>query len=172
MRPGLLKGVAMSEEQMNDSTFGRLFIIMIIVMTVLTVVIMVLASLAASDVNAKLDERYEKESTQSLADRLAPVGTFAAETVAAAPEVVEILEGQAAYASCGACHTAGVAGAPALADKAAWSDRIAKDINELYENAIKGYQGSAGYMPPKGGNVALDDQSVRNAVDYMVEAAK
>lgn len=162
----------MSDEQMNDSTFNRLFIIMIIVMTVLTVIIMVLASYAASDVNTKLDERYEIESTQAVADRLAPVGSFAAETVAAAPVIVEILEGQAAYASCAACHTAGVAGAPVFADKAAWTDRVAKGIEKLYENAIKGYQGSAGYMPPKGGNVALDDQSVRNAVDYMIDAAK
>ena len=162
----------MSEEQMNDSTFSRLFIIMIITMTVLTVIIMILASLAASDVNARLDERYEQESTQAVAERLAPVGSFAAETVAAAPKVVEILDGKTAYASCAACHGAGVAGAPAYADKAAWSDRMAKGIEQLYENAIQGYQGSDGYMPPKGGNVSLDDQSVRNAVDYMVEAVK
>jgi len=162
----------MSEEQMNDSTFSRLFIIMIIVMSVLTVIIMVLASFAASDVNARLDERYDQESTQSVAERLAPVGTFAAETIAAAPVVVEILDGEAAYSSCAACHAAGIAGAPAFADKAAWTDRIAKGIDKLYENAILGYQGSAGYMPAKGGNVALDDQSVKNAVDYMVDAVK
>lgn len=162
----------MSEEQMNDSTFSRLFIIMIIVMTVMTIIIMILASFAASDVNAKLDERYQQESTQSVADRLAPIGSFAAETVAAVPVVAQILEGKTAYASCAACHDGGIAGAPMFANKAAWSDRITKGIDELYKNAINGYQGSAGYMPAKGGNVALDDQSVKNAVDYMVNAAK
>ena len=66
----------MSEEQMNDSKFGRLFIIMIIAMTVLTIILAILASFAASDVNAKLDERSDRENTQSTADRIAPVGKF------------------------------------------------------------------------------------------------
>lgn len=162
----------MSEEQMNDSTFSRLFIIMIITMTVLTVIIMVLASLASSEVNDRLDARYEEESTQSIADRLAPVGNFSAET--AAPVVVAkvVLTGEQAYSSCGACHTAGIAGAPTFGDASAWTDRVAKGIDELYTNAINGYQGSAGYMPAKGGNAALSDESVKAAVDYMVDAVK
>jgi len=162
----------MSEEQMNDSTFSRLFIIMIIAMSILTVIIMVLASLAASDVNARLDERYELEATQATAERIAPVGSFASETVAAAPVVVKVLGGEEAYGSCAACHATGVAGAPAFGDKAAWTDRVAKGIDALYDNAIKGYQGPAGYMPPKGGNAAWADDSVKAAVDYMVEAVK
>lgn len=163
----------MSEEQMNDSTFSRLFIIMIVVMTVLTAIIMVLASLAASDVNAKLDERAAIENSGSIEDRIAPVGRFSAEisepVVAAAPV---ILSGKEAYASCAACHAAGVAGAPAFGVAAAWATRIAKGADTLYANAINGYQGSAGYMPPKGGNAALSDDSVKAAVDYMVDAVK
>lgn len=162
----------MSEEQMNDSTFGRLFIIMIIAMTVLTVIIMVLASFAATDVNERLDARYEQESTQSIAERLAPVGEFAAETAAPVVLVPTLLSGEEAYASCGACHNAGVAGAPTFADAGAWTDRIAKGIDTLYLNAINGYQGSAGYMPAKGGNAALSDDSVKAAVDYMLEAVQ
>lgn len=162
----------MSEEQMNDSTFSRLFIIMIITMTVFTVIIMVLASYASGDVNERINIRYEEESTQSLAERLAPVGNFAAETVVAAPVVETILTGEQAYASCSACHTAGIAGAPTYGDASVWTDRIAKGIDTLYKNAIEGYQGDAGYMPAKGGNAALSDDSVKAAVDYMVDAAK
>lgn len=162
----------MSEEQMNDSTFGRLFIIMIIAMTVLTVIIMVLASLASSDVNERLDARYQEESTQSIAERIAPVGTFSAEATAPAALVVEVLTGEQAYASCAACHTAGIAGAPTLGVADVWADRIAKGIDTLYQNAINGYQGESGYMPPKGGNMALSDDAVKAAVDYMVEAAQ
>ena len=163
----------MSEEQMNDSTFGRLFIIMVVVMTVLTAIIMVLASLAASDVNAKLDERAAIENSNAIKNRIAPVGSFSAESsgvVAVAAPVT--LSGEEAYASCGACHDAGIAGAPAFADAAAWTDRISKGLDTLYSNAINGYQGSAGYMPPKGGNAALSDESVKAAVDYMTNAAK
>jgi cytochrome c5 len=41
----------------------------------------------------------------------------------------------------------------------------------LYEHAIKGFQGKAGVMPPKGGSAA-PDADVKAAVDYMVAAAK
>ena len=74
-------------------------------------------------------------------------------------------------AACTACHTAGIAGAPKVGDKAAWAPRIAQGTNTLYEHAIKGFQGKAGVMPPKGGSSA-PDADVKAAVDYMVAAAK
>ncbi|PQO95800.1 cytochrome c5 family protein [Massilia phosphatilytica] len=74
-------------------------------------------------------------------------------------------------AACTACHTAGIAGAPKVGDKAAWAPRIAQGTNTLYEHAIKGFQGKAGVMPPKGGSTA-PDADVKAAVDYMVAAAK
>ena len=163
----------MSEEQMNDSTFSRLFIIMMIILALLTVTVMVLATLAASELNEHLDARYEQESTQSVANRLAPVGNFSAETTTApAPVAAVTLSGEEAYASCAACHTAGIAGAPTFGDSAQWTDRVAQGIDQLYDHAINGFQGSAGYMPAKGGNVSLSDDSVKAAVDYMVDAAK
>ena len=167
----------MSDQEMNDATFNRLFILMVIAMTVMTVIIIVLASLAASDVNARLDERSDLENSQAIAERLKPIGMFQANSSDNAPTAVAdaapvVLSGQEAYASCGACHDAGVAGAPALGDQAAWSDRIAQGIETLYTHAIDGFQGSAGYMPPKGGNMSLSDESVKAAVDYMVEASQ
>ena len=72
---------------------------------------------------------------------------------------------------CTACHTAGIAGAPRIGDKAAWAPRIAQGANVLYEHALKGFQGKAGMMPPKGGSTASDDD-VKAAVDYMAAAAK
>lgn len=160
----------MSEEQMNDSTFNRLFIIMIIAMSVIAVLLMFVATFAASDVNERLDARSELENSNSIAERIAPVGAFAAETATAAPVVVaEALTGEQAYASCGACHTSGVAGAPMLGDAGDWESRVTKGIEALYANAINGYTGEAGMMPAKGGNTALSDDSVKAAVDYMVE---
>jgi cytochrome c5 len=80
--------------------------------------------------------------------------------------------GKALYSSaCIACHGAGVAGAPKFGDKAAWSGRIAQGTPTLYEHALKGFQGKAGMMPPKGGSSA-PDADVKAAVDYMVSAAK
>ncbi|MCH2189966.1 MAG: c-type cytochrome [Gammaproteobacteria bacterium] len=159
----------MSEEQMNDSTFNRLFIIMILAMTVLTVIIMVLASFASSDVNAKLKEQSEQENTQKVAERLAPIGVFSATTVAAVePVVAADLTGAAAYEPCAACHISGAAGAPIVGDTAVWAERLKKGTETLYSNAINGINA----MPAKGGFANLSDNTVKAAVDYMLEQSK
>ena len=90
----------------------------------------------------------------------------------AGPAVASADTGKKAYdTACIACHGAGIAGAPKLGDKAAWSARLGQGASVLYDHAIKGFQGKAGVMPPKGGSV-LPDADVKAAVDYMVAAAK
>jgi cytochrome c5 len=82
-------------------------------------------------------------------------------------------DGKAVYeASCKMCHATGVMGAPKLGDKAAWTARIAGGIAHLEKNAINGFTGKTGSMPPKGGNAKLSDADVKQAVAYMVNAAK
>lgn len=73
---------------------------------------------------------------------------------------------------CSACHGAGIAGAPKAGDKAAWGPRLAKGKEVLYDHALKGFQGSSGVMPAKGGRVDLSDDVVKAAVDHMVDMAK
>ena len=73
---------------------------------------------------------------------------------------------------CSACHGAGIAGAPKAGDKGAWGPRIAKGKEVLYDHAIKGFQGSSGVMPAKGGRADLTDNLVKAAVDHMVDLAK
>jgi cytochrome c5 len=80
--------------------------------------------------------------------------------------------GKATYnAACVACHGAGIGGAPKVGDKAAWAARIKQGDAVLYEHAIKGFQGKAGVMPPKGGSTASDAE-VKAAVDFMVASSK
>ncbi|NNG13833.1 MAG: c-type cytochrome, partial [Gammaproteobacteria bacterium] len=62
--------------------------------------------------------------------------------------------------ACFACHSTGAAGAPKVADKAAWKDRIAQGDKVLNDHAIKGFQGKKGFMPAKGGRADLTDQAV------------
>lgn len=91
---------------------------------------------------------------------------------AAAPAVASADAGKALYNSaCAACHGAGIAGAPKVGDKAAWAARIGQGNGVLYDHAIKGFQGKAGVMPPKGGSTA-PDADVKAAVDYMVISSK
>lgn len=95
-----------------------------------------------------------------------------ASTPVASPAVASAETGKKAYdTACFVCHGAGIAGAPKLGGKAAWSARIGQGSSVLYDHAIKGFQGKAGVMPPKGGS-ALPDADVRAAVDYMVAAVK
>ncbi len=92
---------------------------------------------------------------------------------AAAPAVAASAEtGKTLYnAACIACHGAGIAGAPKVGDKAAWTARIAQGDAVLYDHAIKGYQGKNGVMPPKGGSTA-PDADVKAAVNFMVASSK
>lgn len=88
-------------------------------------------------------------------------------------EVPALMTGPQVYnAACLACHGAGVAGAPATGDAAAWGPRIAQGSTLLNQRAIEGFQGSAGFMPPKGGRIDLSDEEIIAAVDYMVEQSK
>lgn len=73
--------------------------------------------------------------------------------------------GQEVYAAaCAACHDSGAAGAPKLGDTGAWSGRISKGNETLYNHAINGFNA----MPAKGGCGDCSDEEVQNAVDYMV----
>jgi cytochrome c5 len=88
------------------------------------------------------------------------------------PEAVAApLTGPQVYnAVCIACHAApGVGGAPALGDGDAWAARIAQGMETLIDHALRGFSGSTGIMPRKGGRVDLSDEEIIGAVEYMVE---
>ena len=74
---------------------------------------------------------------------------------------------------CRNCHLAGVAGAPALRDYAAWQPRLAKGREALYASALNGIPDASGWrMPPRGGNPALSEEQVRRAVDFTLAAVE
>jgi cytochrome c5 len=82
-------------------------------------------------------------------------------------------DGETVYKQiCFSCHDQGVAGAPKLGDTENWAPRIEQGNDTLYTHAIEGYQGEAGFMPPKGGLPSLSDEEVEAAVDYMVEQSR
>lgn len=77
--------------------------------------------------------------------------------------------GRAVYEkNCAVCHERGIAGAPRVGDKAAWSEHIAHGTGHMVQNAVHGI----GAMPPKGGNSALSEEEIRAAVHYMVEQSR
>ena len=129
----------------------------------------------------RLDRSVLLGTGSSLAERIRPVAQVnlasaeplrePVKSVAATPPASR--NGQQVYqTTCVACHEAGIAGAPKMGDKSQWAKHIAKGLDTLHASALKGVQGSAGAMPPKGGNPGLSDAEVRAAVDYMVARSK
>ncbi|MCF6263281.1 MAG: c-type cytochrome [Xanthomonadales bacterium] len=95
----------------------------------------------------------------------------AAFAMAVAPQALAD-EGLDTYkAACTACHTPGIAGAPKTGDATAWKDRLAKGEETLIKNAVEGFTGDTGFMPPKGGRMDLSDEAVAAAVKYMIAEA-
>jgi len=112
----------------------------------------------------------EDKAAAPAAAPAAPVATPAAD---AAPVDPKLAAGKTVYdASCAACHDAGMMGAPKPGDKAAWEPRLAQGLPKVESNAIKGFTGKGGLMPPKGGNAALTDAEVVSAVAYMIDKAQ
>jgi cytochrome c5 len=167
----------------HDRKFFDTFMLVLGILLGVTIGLIILARLIAAP-NLLQHKSEDPVFQQELLARIAPVArvavagednsalaapTPAAETVVAA----EDLPGETVYnQACVACHGAGIAGAPKLGDVAAWAPRIAQGADTLNTHALQGYQGKAGYMPPKGGRTDLSDQSVINAVDYIVAASQ
>ena len=172
---------------MTDTQFAKAFFQMVIYLVVLAIVLMVTGAVIGGSIDDKLKDQSEQFTQQIIAKRTAPVGTLnvgeiAAEATSTAsgttasepasePTQVASAEntGEQVYnTACHICHNPGITGAPKPGDVDNWAPRLEKGIDLLYSNAINGYQGETGVMPPKGGNLILSDEEVRAAVDYMV----
>jgi cytochrome c5 len=165
----------------HDRTFFDTFMLVLGILFAVTLVLLGLARvISGRSFQAQLqdDPVYQRE----LLSRIEPVARVAVagqdntalepQTPAPAAAAAD-LGGEDVYnQACVACHGAGVAGAPKFGDKAAWGPRIAQGADTLHKHALGGFQGKEGFMPPKGGRTDLSDQSVMNAVDYMVAAGK
>lgn len=137
------------------------------------------------DLTQEVHTRDAAELQAAVVERIRPVGQvdrsrevqkISAPTVKTVPEpepVATAISGLQVYnMACIACHSAGVGGAPITGDVVAWSERIARGAAMLKKNAVQGYIGSVGYMPPKGGRPDISDAEVEAAVDYMINKSK
>lgn len=167
----------------SDRSFMRRFAIMIALLALCSLLLLLVASLTYHyGVN-----NPGPEKSAAATSRIAPAGAvFAGDTGRAALAEAAAAEApaEAAYGGttdgkevfdhlCASCHGTGIAGAPKVGDTADWAPRIAAGIDTLVHHAIEGYTGPDGfYMPPRGGNPALTDEQVENAVHWIVDQSK
>lgn len=163
-----------------DKRFFDLFMMVMGSLIVVTFGLILLANYIANRTQKAYileDPAYQKV----VADRIAPVSRVAlkgeateatGETAKSAPDAAP-LSGQQVYEqACIACHGAGIAGAPKFGDANVWKPRISQGIETLKEHVINGYQGSTGFMPPKGGRVDLSDDEIYSAMNYMIDQVR
>lgn len=151
--------------QKHDMTFMATFAVVLGFLGSFTFGILIVANAIGAGTNK--DEAGEKVR---LEERIKPVGEVitdekmllaaapaptAARAPMTGPEVVTKI--------CGACHNAGVLGAPKTGDTAAWTSR--GNLPTLVASAIKGKNA----MPPKGGDPSLSDAEVKAAVQEMLK---
>ena len=165
----------------HDRKFFDTFMLVLGVLAAVTIGLIIVAGIISRNSAVKVNEGDPLRQKETL-ERIAPVARVAvagkdnsalAPPAAAATAAAVDLPGDQVYAQvCSACHAAGVAGAPKYGDKAAWAPRLAQGADTLHKHALEGFQGKAGFMPPKGGRTDLSDKSVMNAVDHIIAAAK
>lgn len=71
-------------------------------------------------------------------------------------------------AKCSVCHAAGVANAPKLGDKAAWTPLAATGMDALLASVKQGKNA----MPAMGTCTDCTDDEFKAVIQYMIDAAK
>ncbi|GGB89736.1 hypothetical protein GCM10011352_14690 [Marinobacterium zhoushanense] len=69
---------------------------------------------------------------------------------------------------CQSCHNAGLGGAPALGDNAAWAPRLDKGVDGMLATVRAG----KGAMPPKGTCMSCSDDELRAAIEHMIAGVR
>jgi len=110
-----------------------------------------------------MGSRPKNADEEAVNARILPLAKVKLAPLAAAGAAAGSRTGEELYkAVCGACHEAGVAGAPKIGDKAAWAPRIGVGLDVLAKTALAG----KGAMPPKGGSDATPEELAR-AIVFM-----
>ena len=152
----------------HDKKFFSSFLTVLAGLVGLAFIIVIAATVV--DVSATNDG-IEPAAMARLEDRIKPVAMVVTdpaalvqktETAARAPMGGEEIVGKV----CGACHQAGVLGAPKIGDAAAWKARI--DAQGGFDAIVEGAINGINQMPARGGDPSLSDEEVHEAVEYML----
>lgn len=146
------------DNEYKGSTISQL--ILVIPGTIL--VFTLLISLLAKSFSAATVEPPPAATVAKVEENIKPVAEVSVAAADAGPHVDKSGE-EVVKAVCSGCHGGGLMGSPKIGDKAAWAPRIAQGYDTLVKNALNGIRS----MPAKGGNTALSDAEVTNAMVHM-----
>jgi len=147
----------------NSSTFWQLLLLILGSILGFTLLI---ALIAKSSSDAVPDVAVPTVAAVQVEENIKPIAMVEVASADVGPHVDKSGE-DVVKAACGTCHTAGLMNSPKIGDKAQWAPRIAQGYDKLVSHAINGIR----TMPAKGGNPALTDGEIANAVKYMANKA-
>jgi cytochrome c5 len=149
---------AMSEHEPFIKTPRQLITVVTLAFIVPVLLIVLLATFVSS--GARTGAGSDGMTPEAIESRIRPVAGF---QLAAADGPKALRPAEEVYkAQCAACHDAGAAGAPKLADVAAWAPRLKTGYEVLLTSVLKG----KGAMAAQGGG-EYSDLEIGRAVVYM-----
>ena len=154
-----MSDVQIEEHSSPIKTPKQLIIVVLLAFLIPITLIVMLSQLVTTGIDASKGNPALTEA--AIAQRIRPIGQV--EVIDPSASKVEKSGKEIVEAACGACHTAGVLGAPKIGDKAAWAPHLGTGLSQLTQNAIKGVK----QMPPRGGNPDLSDLEIGRAIAYM-----
>ena len=139
-------------------------LITVVVLAFIVPIIVIVLLVKYVGTTARTGAGADSMTAEAIEARIRPVAGF---ELAGASGPRPARAGEEVYKlQCATCHANGVAGAPKLADNAAWADRIKTGLESLVNSAIKG----KGAMGAQGGG-DYSDLEIARAVVYMANTA-
>ena len=153
-----------NDKEYKGSTLKQLILVIPGAILAFTLLISLIAK--TSNVVTAPEAEVPQAAVAQIEENIKPVATVELAAADAGPHVDKSGE-EVVTAVCGMCHTAGLMNAPKIGDKGQWAPRIAQGYDTLVNNALNGIRS----MPARGGNPALTDGEIANAVAHMANAS-
>ncbi len=151
-----------NDNEYKGSTIKQLILVIPGAILAFTLLISLIAK--TSSVVGTPEAEVPQAVVAQVEENIKPVASVEVAVADAGPHVDKTGE-EVVTAVCGMCHTAGLMNAPKIGDKGQWAPRIAQGYDTLINHAINGIRS----MPARGGNAALTDGEIANAVAYMAD---
>jgi len=153
------------DEGYSSSSFWQLMIVIPGTILAFTLLISLLAHFLGSGTPATTIAAVAPAAavvTTKTDENIKPVAEVEVAAADAGPHVDKSGE-EVVKAVCAMCHAAGLMNAPKIGDAGQWGPRIAQGYETLVSHAVNGIRS----MPARGGNPALTDGEIANAVANM-----